>query len=162
MKAGGGKQKGGQFERDVCKRLSYWISKGTREDIFWRSAMSGGRATVHGMKVRQAGDICAVAPEGHAFCNKFFVECKHVKKLGLDQFIVKDTGPLATFWKKAHEQASKRGLHTMIIARQNGWPIMVFYDCDDMWNEQAAFRGIYMIAFDDLLSSAPPKFKAIK
>ena len=46
MRKGGGKEKGSSFERLVCKRMSMWLSKGERDDLFWRSAMSGGRATV--------------------------------------------------------------------------------------------------------------------
>jgi hypothetical protein len=176
MKSGGGKQKGSAFEREICKALSLWISGGKREDLFWRTAMSGGRATVHfnkplkGIKkpphIRQVGDICAVAPEGHAFCEAFFIECKHVKRLALDQFIVKGTGPLAAFWKKARVESIKRNMHTMIIARQNGWPVMVFYNERDLFQRlpQASFsrRGVYMMAFDDLLKTKPPKLKAVR
>ena len=49
-KPGYGKQKGGEYERTVCKKLSLWVSNGTRDDIFWRSAMSGGRATLQRKK----------------------------------------------------------------------------------------------------------------
>jgi len=46
MRKGGGKAKGASFERDICRRLSLWVSAGKQEDVFWRSAMSGGRSTV--------------------------------------------------------------------------------------------------------------------
>ena len=126
MKAGrGNKAKGSQFERLIAKELSLWVSDGKKPDCFWRSAMSGGRATIHGALVRQAGDICAVEEEGIDFCRKYFVECKHVKKLALDSFFVKHTGPLHKFWKKAVKAAEKHGRDPLIIARQNGWPILV-------------------------------------
>src|SRR4051794_4734956 len=108
MKKGGGKGKGSSYERYVCKVLSLWITNGEREDVFWRSAMSGGRATVQhrrGVSVRQSGDICAVAPEGHVLTDTLYIECKHVKKLGLDSFLIKGTGPLANFWDKAQKEA---------------------------------------------------------
>ena len=41
-----GNKKGGGFERKTLKALSLWISKGERKDIFRRSIMSGGRATI--------------------------------------------------------------------------------------------------------------------
>lgn len=119
------KAKGSSFERLICKQLSLWVSHGEREDVFWRSAMSGGRATVRGTAVRQAGDICAVAPEGHDFTKQFFVECKHVKKLALDQFLIKNTGPLRQFWLKLLKQADRHSRCPMLIARQNGWPTLV-------------------------------------
>jgi hypothetical protein len=38
-------QKGSQFERDMCRLFSRWVSGGEREDLFWRTSQSGGRAT---------------------------------------------------------------------------------------------------------------------
>src|SRR3954464_4941724 len=128
MRAGGGKSKGSSFERWVCKELSLWITDGKRTDCFWRSAMSGGRATVahkKGVDVRQAGDICAVAPEGAEFCDRWFIECKHVKDLNLDSFLIKKTGMLASFWKKCCQQAERHKRAPMLIARQNGWPTLL-------------------------------------
>ena len=46
MRKGGGKAKGSSFERLICKELSLWITGGEHQDVFWRSAMSGGRSTV--------------------------------------------------------------------------------------------------------------------
>src|ERR1043166_5512869 len=123
-----GKAKGSGFEREVCKALSKWVSKGKRQDIFWRSAMSGGRATVQhakGISIRQAGDICAVAPEGHVLTDRWFLECKHVKNLAIQSFLLYGTGALANFWKVAQQQARQHRKSPMIIARQNHLPIIV-------------------------------------
>lgn len=126
MKRGGGKKKGASFEREVCKALSLWITRGKRHDCFWRSAMSGGRATIaKGREVRQCGDITAVAPEGYQFARRWFVECKHVSHLALDSYIVKGTGPLRKFWAKALKEARRHDRDPMLIARQNGWPDIV-------------------------------------
>jgi hypothetical protein len=129
--AGGGKQKGSSFERAVCARLSMWITKGEKEDVFWRSAMSGGRGTQ--LKARFAatgghavGDICAVAPEGHALTDKFFVECKHVKNLSIQTFLLgQEKGLLHSFWQKACEQAKQHGKEPMLIAKQNFQPTLL-------------------------------------
>lgn len=126
MKRGGGKQKGAAFEREVCRVLSLWITSGERQDCFWRSAMSGGRATIaHGRDVRQCGDIAAVAQEGYEFANAWFVECKHVRSLDLDSFIIKGVGLLRKFWDKARKEAKRHRKDPMIIARQNRWPDIV-------------------------------------
>ena len=80
MKQGAGKQKGSSFERKICKELSLWITDGERDDLFWRSSNSGGRATivaVDGTRHTQSGDISAIHPLGHAFTETFVVECKH-------------------------------------------------------------------------------------
>ncbi len=129
MRKGGSKAKGSSFERKLCKMLSLWVSHGKNEDVFWRSAMSGGRATVAARKckklTRQAGDISAIAPEGHILTNRYYVELKHVKNLALLQFFTKGSGPLAEYWKKAKQQAALHGLEPLIIARQNNLPMVL-------------------------------------
>lgn len=133
MRPGGGKQKGAQFEREVCKRLSLWVSGGADEDLFWRSAMSGGRATVAGKdgKVlrRQAGDITATSKEGCSLTDRFYIECKHVANLSLEGFILNDAGSLATFWDECVVQAKTYNREPMLIARQNRWrtPLVLAY-----------------------------------
>lgn len=122
------KRKGSQFERDVCKSLSLWVSGGKDVDLFWRSAMSGGRATVQrkkGVAVRQGGDICSVAPEGHVFTDRFYCECKSYKQLQIDRFIILGTGKLAAFWKETKKQAALHDKEPLLIAKQNGFPILV-------------------------------------
>lgn len=123
MRAGGGKQKGSAFEREICVALSLWMSHGKRRDLLWRSAMSGGCATIHkraGRDIRQAGDICAVAPEAHILTDHFFIECKHVKKLDIASFILNDRGELAKFWKQARKQARDHMRQPLLIAKENG------------------------------------------
>jgi hypothetical protein len=128
MKKGGGKQKGASYEREVCKRLSLWLTKGKRQDCLWRSAMSGGRATVahaKGVKIEQVGDIAAVSPEGHRLTNRYYIELKHVKQLDFGSFVLKRTGRLATYWRTTKTQALKHGRAPMIIAKQNLMPDIV-------------------------------------
>lgn len=45
MKKGGGSAKGSNFEREICKSLGLWWTHDERDDVFWRTAGSGGRAT---------------------------------------------------------------------------------------------------------------------
>jgi hypothetical protein len=156
VRAGGGKQKGSKFEREVCRRLSLWVTDGAKGDVFWRSAMSGGRATVGRGEVRQAGDIAAVAPEGYKFCDQWFIECKHVRTLNLDSFLIKHTGVLAKFWTKARREANRYRRHPLIIARQNGWPILVVSRPGYVaqWAQPLIRTGTCDVTlFDDLLES---------
>lgn len=122
------KAKGSSFEREICKRLSLWISNGTAEDCLWRSAMSGGRSTVAGKRganlSRQAGDISAISPEGHALTDKFFVECKHVKNLNV-RGLVTGKGLLWSFWIEACSQAATYSKSPLLIAKQNNWATIV-------------------------------------
>lgn len=123
-----GKGKGASFERHVCKALSMWVSHGKREDLFWRSSMSGGRATVarkKGSVVRQAGDITAVNAQGNAFTDAFYVECKFYKHIDLETFLVNGKGKIATWWARCRIEARSYGREPLLIVLQNRWPVLV-------------------------------------
>lgn len=120
------KVKGSKFERDICKLLSLWVTAGVRQDVFWRSAMSGGRATVRGRQgvdVRQMGDVCAVAPEGHVLTDRYYIECKHLRSLDLDRFVLGE-GKLITIWRSTEKLAQARNRTPLVIARGNRTPIL--------------------------------------
>lgn len=129
MRPGGSKAKGASFEREVCKALSLWVSHGKREDLYWRSAMSGGRATVASRVGKnlasQAGDISSIDKTGWPLTADLYFEAKHVKDLSLDNFIIKGTGPLAGYWKTAIREAEKYEKSPVIIARQNRFPTLL-------------------------------------
>ena len=127
MKPGGGKRKGGSMERQISKALSLWITNGKKEDVLWRSALSGGRATVahkRGSSLgHSAGDISAIAPEGHVLTDSYYLELKHYKKLSLD-CLLKGKGPLLDIWKNTVKEASKYNKIPVLIYKQNNYPIM--------------------------------------
>jgi len=167
VKSGGGKQKGSAFEREVCKRLSLWITGGEKEDCLWRSAMSGGRATLAKRKgvnlSRQAGDISAVAPEGHRLTDRFYVECKHLKTLDLAG-LFRDTGMLARVWGVARSEANDYKKLPMLIARQNRLPTLVVLNAagTNLLNLRSKVclsqpqLGMNLVTFDDLLLAKLP------
>lgn len=123
MRKGGGKAKGSAFERDICKQLSLWVSGGKREDCFWRSAMSGGRATVHlkrGANLAQhAGDITATHSMGERLTKLWFVECKRYRDLSIAPSLMNGKGLLAGFWQVAMTEADKYDKHPMLIVKQD-------------------------------------------
>lgn len=169
MRPGGGKAKGAAFEREVCVKLSRWVSGGKREDCFWRSAMSGGRATVHARKGNkmhsQVGDISAVDALGHPFCSKIMVECKHVKDLNFQGALIKGSGPLAQFWFTLQVQAEDHGKRPLLIARQNNTPVVfittpaanarLFRMPATMLLGELSQLGVHVFQFDDFLEFAP-------
>jgi hypothetical protein len=73
-------KKGGGFERDFCKFFSKWWSEGERDDIFWRSSQSGGRATIRKRKgletAGSVGDMCALDESGLLFVDNVLCEMK--------------------------------------------------------------------------------------
>ena len=128
MRSGGGKQKGASFEREICVLLSSWISSGTQEDVFWRSAMSGGRATVamkRGKRLTsQVGDISCIDPAGNRFIRAFAPECKFYANLDYSGLLT-GKGKLLSFWQEINKQASQHGKHPIMFARQNRLPTTV-------------------------------------
>lgn len=137
MKSGAGKTKGSAFERAVCKRLSLWLSDGSRDDLLWRSAMSGGRATVQfnagkSVNLTQSGDVSAIGREACDFCERTFVEIKHYRHLGIDRGLVCLTGTLYRFWNIACGEAIKYGKEPVLIARQNLFPTLLIVCRDSM------------------------------
>jgi hypothetical protein len=118
---GRGSRKGGSFERKLCKVLSLWWH-GEREDIFWRSAGSGSRATVGKKILTGHGDICAVDKCGDALCKFLVIEAKngysgvHLTTL-LDKTNNKKN-QLEKWIIKAHNSRKKSKAFSWIIVHQ--------------------------------------------
>ena len=72
--------KGNNFERLLCKEFSMWWANGKRDDIFWRTQQSGGRATQRRKKgettAGQYGDMTATDPIGLPLLEAFTFEFK--------------------------------------------------------------------------------------
>lgn len=123
------KQKGATYERDICKKLSVWASGGFREDLFWRSAMSGGRSTIQFKKGKlnrsQSGDISSIDRLGSEFIEKFCIECKHYQNLDLIPGIVHNRGALHGFWRKLCKDAIAIDKLPILLAKQNRLPSLL-------------------------------------
>ncbi len=174
MKKGGGKVKGSAFERSVCKLLSLWLSGGVRDDLLWRSAMSGGRATVSlkaGKCVKTGvGDIVAVDQDGFMLTDKFVIECKSYSRLYFSS-LISSMAPskqcIRYFWEKVELDASKHNKLPMLIAKQNKLPTLVLmpvhvYDyfkfkIDDLLIYLPT-SGTGVMELDKFIEQADPKY----
>ena len=119
------KAKGSAFERKVCKLLSLWVSDGIRDDLYWRSAMSGGRASVRFKKggqksTNQAGDLTAIDPLGKSLLDVFCIECKTYKSLHFKSllFLKPKDQSFVSFWKQTTTTAHQHDRLPMLIAKQ--------------------------------------------
>lgn len=170
MKPGAGKVKGAEFERQTCKQLSLWISKGAREDIFWRSAMSGGRATIGLAEGKshtsQSGDISAVDVLGFKFTERFYIECKHYKDLQLKNILYDGPSKLLTFWKDSVTTASAFRKSPILIAKENRIPTFIVLDdfgvrffngLSTTWQVNVPMYDASVFLFDEFLKAAPYK-----
>lgn len=129
MKKGGGKGKGGGFERDIAKKISLWWSNNESKDLCWRSASSGGRATQSKTKNKAYhGDLTAIDDSIKLLFNRFSFELKFYKNFciediihhGIDNVVLK-------WWKQCLRSAglSKRQ-PILIIKRNNRKELLLF------------------------------------
>ena len=165
-----GKAKGSAWERDVCKALSLWLTKGQRPDILTRNVLSGGRFTnalrKDSNEKGMPGDVMAAHPLAFKF--NFLVECKHLNSLSLEAYLFDhdDRSPLAHIINQARQHAAKAEtpLHFMIVAKQNQKPPLVFVDnliLEFMQDAHKNRRGIpsYRLPFHHLHSQSIGMFR---
>lgn len=131
MRPGGGSEKGGSYERRVCKALSFWISKGRRDDIFWRTPMSGGRHTVRRRKgtgaMDEVGDIRATHESGKPFINQFVLDCKSYRNLKMHTLLVPKAAKksIAAFWSTTVRIAEEVHRQPIMVCKENKLPDFV-------------------------------------
>jgi hypothetical protein len=129
--------KGGNYEREICHSLSKWWTGNENDSVFWRTANSGGRATVRGRKGKKTsghcGDICATDQSAEPFMKLVTIEVKRgYNKDNVFNFIDQKRGKKATDfeqWILQAKSASERAgsMHWMVIARRNQKVAMVYF-----------------------------------
>ena len=109
-----GKNKGNTHERLVASQLSLWWTDGRQDDIFFRSASSGGRATQRAKKgqttANAAGDLAAMTKEGQEFLDFITVEIKRgYNSISVADLYEKVSGGFWDFIDQAKKAASIAG-----------------------------------------------------
>jgi hypothetical protein len=125
--------KGANYERDICRRFSRWVTAMEREDVFWRSIMSGGRATISTKKgeidlgkAYTSGDICAIRPEGHFLLSQFTVECKNYASFGIEVYLYGgQSSQFVKCWAQALDECRKRTQPLMCMKESRRGELMV-------------------------------------
>lgn len=132
MRAGGGKEKGSEWERQVGKQLSLWLTAHERPDIFSRNVLSGGSFTraerLGEISSRMPGDLMAAHPLAIEFLKQFSVECKHLKDIGLEALLWDASAGtmLGNIIHLARRQAASIKCEHMVIAKQDRREPLVF------------------------------------
>lgn len=122
------KGKGQAYERWCCRQLSLWVSKGTDNDLYWRSSMSGGAArlaTQRGKRGEQIGDITCIDKRGHGLTDNFVIECKHKRRSALmvDNLLFDSSkAPIIGIFRQTRDDAMKRSKQPLVLVRQTGCP----------------------------------------
>lgn len=132
--------KGSEYERQVCKQLSQWWTASAREDVFWRSSNSGGRATVRGRKGKGTfgsyGDIAAVDPIGQMLLEVVTIELKRgYSKCSVADLLDADRTSghhqFGDFINQAMEAAERAGSFSwMLVQRRNKRKSLAFFPAE--------------------------------
>lgn len=164
MKKGGGKNKGSEFEREVGRILSRWISDGKKDDLFTRTVTSGGKFTTalkKGKSSGEAGDLMGANPMAYEFSSRILVECKHWNRLDFSDFLL-GYGELYKALLHTQTQACIVKKQWMLIVRQNWCPIIVMMPLDIFLNRELHHhklfeRTIVMLRLKDFLGGTVPE-----
>jgi len=168
--------KGGQYERLFCKEISLWWTGGERDDVFWRSAQSGGRATQRmkkGLKTHGSyGDIAAVDPVGEPLIKFATIELKRGNTHGAaaDLLEIRRTKKERPFEKsinqaiKSAEQAGSWGW--LLIVRRDAREAVLYMPMNiyGMLNSTgSAFtpRIVYKMKINQPADAAPKKMQFV-
>lgn len=133
MKRGGGSHKGADFERDICKELSLWWTNGERDDVFWRTAGSGGRATNRAKQGQNTagayGDLTNTDAEGEVLLKLCCFELKRgYGKFDVLDLLEKRNTPhkLQSFWQQAVKSTFDAGAYyPIVLFKRDRKPVMV-------------------------------------
>lgn len=109
------KQKGGRFERSICKWFTQWTGY-----EFNRVPASGGLRWKNAENI--TSDVaCTDTRHSRKFC--FSVECKSYKDLNFEHILLqKKTCKILKFWKQASEDAKRAKKLPLLIMKYNGMP----------------------------------------
>ena len=109
--------KGGEFEREISKFLTKWLTGKEKPYKYWRQDASGGLATVHEENTHMSGDIKPLAKDAEFLTDFFSIECKTgYPKTSFWQHITPTKFALEEFWSQAIEDATDK--HPMLIYRK--------------------------------------------
>ena len=113
--------KGGDFERNISKFLTKWLTGKTKPYMFWRNDASGGLATMHIENIHMTGDIKSIHPDSEFFTDIFSVECKTgYPNTSFWQHWNSTKFGIENFWLQACGDACKAKKHPMLIYRKKG------------------------------------------
>lgn len=173
---GRGNSKGSAYERLICKRLSMWWSGGSRDDLYWRSSQSGGRATTRrkqGLSTAfQEGDVAATDPKGISLLRRVVIEIKRGYNASSVQDLFDNPGKPSIFKKwteKAEEDREAADVkYWWLIAKRDRREAVIYMPAkcyssiksqlgDAAFNKTISVMGIRGMLLDDFLLCYSPK-----
>lgn len=148
--------KGGDFEREISKQLTVWLTGVEKPYKFWRMPGSGMMATIHEDCANMSGDIRSLGSDSAFLTDIFSVECKNgYPKTSFWQLFKHIKGfNIRLFWEQCLNDAAKGDKRPMLIYRKKGNPVIVGFSVEDsylMRTRCAAFERLpfQQIHFDN-------------
>jgi hypothetical protein len=117
--------KGGEFEREISKFLTKWLTGKEKPYKYWRQDASGGLATVHEENTHMAGDIKPLASDAEFLTDVFSIECKTgYPKTSIWQHVTPTKFALEDFWVQAIEDAPEEKYPMLIYRKLRRKPLV--------------------------------------
>jgi hypothetical protein len=166
------KKKGNNFEREISKTLSLFLSEGKRDDLLYRTSNSGGRFTSRFNRgistTNQNSDITSIDKEADSFSESLSIEVKHYKNIDIWSLITntKDSNILS-FWEQTKRDADRGSKLPLLIVKQNYKPILLITNkvMNEILNSHLSYpklscrisdsEDIFVYLFDDFLKINP-------
>lgn len=149
MRKGGGKQKGSENERTVCKVLSKWWTGKDKPIVFWRVGSSGAQFTLSGGATDMSGDVVSTHPDGSDF--PFSVETKSVKSVDFSDLLFpgKKTNQIEAWWGQCKSDAMRASKIPLLLFRKNGMRKDSYF----FMIEKDAFKNVGFYTFPHIISN---------
>jgi hypothetical protein len=129
VKPGRGKQKGSEFERNICRELSLWISDGRYKNVFRRNTFTqtGDLIVNPALKDEKIRELAL------KFLDMFNVECKSYKNIDLLAELDvgegrRKTTELESWWKQCCEDAVNSRKYSLLVIKRNRYKPYVVID----------------------------------
>lgn len=122
--------KGPQWERDIAKYLTIWLTGKEKPYKYWRTPGSGGLATISELNAGLSGDIRAVSSDAEFLTDIWSIEAKNgYPKIGVFQHFKNiKKFDLKEFWLQTLEASNMSSKNPMLIYKKKSNRPVVFID----------------------------------
>lgn len=167
------KAKGSNFENEIAKQLSLWVSNNNHKRIFMRSAISGAmytndsRNNENYLSEKHAGDITWNEKQGKEFIDKIYIECKRYKEFDFIKFLKNENYEFSKFWTKCINESKELNKIPFMLVKPNylGFTMLftdihgnnvlndlidLIYTVNPLYNRN---NYIYVYNFDELINN---------
>ncbi len=117
--------KGGEFEREISKFLTKWLTGKEKPYKYWRQDASGGLATIHAENEHLTGDIKPLAKDAEFLTDIFSIECKTgYPKTSFWQHFTTTKFAVEQFWSQCIKDAPENKYPMLIYRKLRRKPII--------------------------------------